>query len=437
MPKYVTAAEAVKAIQSYDDVVLANFCGEPRQLPMALMERAPELKGVRVFHMAVHGEFQTKYLEPGMDAHIRCATPFCGRSPSMRRLVKEGRADFYPVTFAGVPRLLREGDFKSDIFMLTVSPPDSNGICNLGVSVDYAWGAIERPPRLIIAEIDSHMPRTQGRTALHISRIDYAVEVDEPLFELPQSPVTDIEKTIGGYVADLVEDGATLQVGYGGVSESVLYFLTDKKHLGIHTEMVPEGLRQLFESGAITNSEKSIHSGKVVCTFHGGTKKLYDWLDNNQLFEMQPVDYTNDPRVIASNRRLVAINTALQVDLFGNVYADLLGLDDQYTGAGGQLDFALGCILADDARFINVLPATARNGAVSRIVTHPSREMENTLASQIPTVPRYYSDYVVTEFGIARLKGKSNRERAQSLIAIAHPDFRESLRYQAKQLGLL
>jgi len=355
----------------------------------------------------------------------------------MRRLVKEGRADFYPVTFAGVPRLLREGDFKSDVFILTVSPPDADGNCSLGVSVDYAWGAIERPPRLIIAEIDAHMPRTQGRTALHISRIDYAVDVDAPLFELPQSPVTDVEKTIGGYVADLVDDGATLQVGYGGVSESVLYFLTDKRHLGIHTEMVPEGLRQLFASGAITNSEKSIHPGKAVCTFHGGTQKLYEWLDNNPLFEMQPVDYTNDPKVIASNRHLVAINTALQVDLFGNVYADLLGLDDQYTGAGGQLDFALGCSLAGDARFVNVLPATAGGGAVSRIVAHPSQETRNALASQIPTVPRYYSDYVVTEYGVACLKGRSNRERAKSLIAIAHPNYRDSLRYQAKQLGLL
>lgn len=437
MPKITTAREAVKNIRSNDDVVMANFCGEPRQLPMALMDRAPELEGVRLFHMAVHGPFQQRYLDPGMDKHIRCATPFCGRSPTVRRLLKEGRADFFPVTFSEVPRLLREGDFKSDVFMLTVSPPDSDGNCNLGVSVDYAWGVIERPPRLIIAEIDPHMPRTYGRTALHMSRIDYIVEVDEPLFELPQSPVTEVEKTIGGYVADLIDNGSTIQVGYGGVSESVLYFLKDKRNLGIHTEIVPEGFRELFASGAITNSEKSIHRGKAVCTFHGGTKKLYDWLDNNPLFDMQPVDYTNNPKVIASNRKLVAVNATLQVDLFGNIYSDVLGLDDQYTGVGGQLDFAVGCSLSDGARFIIVLPSTAAGGTISRIITHPSREQGNALASQIPTVPRHYSDYVVTEYGVARLKGKSNRDRARSLIGIAHPDFRDSLRHQAKQLGLI
>ena len=221
------------------------------------------------------------------------------------------------------------------------------------------------------------------------------------------------------------------------VSESVVYFLKDKKKLGIHSEMLPDGIKDLVDSGAVTNSEKSIHPGKAVCTFHGGTKRLYDWLNNNPLFEMQPVDYTNDPRIIAANRKLVAVNTALQVDLYGNVYADVLGLVDQYTGAGGQLDFAVGCALANDARFVNVLPSTAANGTVSRIVAHPSREQGNALASQIPTVPRYYSDCVVTEYGVACLKGKSNRDRTSSLIGVAHPDFRESLRYQAKQLWLI
>ncbi len=433
----MTPEQAVEAIKSNDDVVLANFCGEPRYLPQALMNRATELTGVRLFHMAVHGPFQERYLEPGMERHIKCATPLCGRSKSVRQLLKDGRADFYAVTFANIPRLLREGDFKSDVFMLTVSPPDNHGYCSLGVSVDYAWGALERPARVIIAEVNPNMPRTQGRTSIHFSQIDYVVEVGEPLFELEQFPITEVEKTIGGHVAGLVEDGATLQVGYGGVSEAVLYFLKDKKDLGIHTEMVPEAIRDMIESGAITNAKKSIHQGKALCTFHGGTKKLYDWLDNNPLFEMQPVDYTNDPKVIALNQKLVAINAALQVDLYGNIYADVLGLQDQYTGAGGQLDFAMGCAIASDAKFITVLPATTGNGAFSRIVAHPTLEVENALASQIPTVPRYYADHVVTEYGVAHLKGKSNRERARSLIQIAHPNFRSVLRKQARQLGLL
>ena len=437
MTAFVTPERAVEAIRSSDDVVLANFCGEPRYLPMALMNRAHELSNVRVFHMAVHGPFQTKYTEPGMHRHIRCATPFCGRSPSVRQMVKMGNADFFPVTFAGVPRLLREGAFKSDVFMLTVSPPNQDGLCSLGVSVDYAWGAIERPARAILAEINPHMPRTKGKTSIHISKIDFAAEVDEPLFELPQSPIADVESKIGENVAELVKDGSTLQVGFGSTSEAALYFLKDKANLGVHTEMVPEGMRDLFNAGAVTNGEKSLHRGKAICTFHGGTAKLYDWLDDNPAFEMLPVDYTNDPRVIAMNRNLVAINAALQVDLYGNVYADMLGLDDHYTGAGGQLDFAVGCSMTGDSKFINVLQSTTSDGKHSRIVAHPTLEGTNKLAPQMPTVPRYYSDYIVTEFGVAQLRGRSNSERASALISIAHPDFRDDLSLQAKKLGLI
>jgi len=436
-PKVVTAEEAVEAIKSNDDVVLSNFCSEPIHLPMALMNRAPELSGVRIYHMAIHGPFQEKYLEPGMEKHVRCATTLSGRSKSVRQLIAEGRADFYSVTFFNVPRLLREGDFKSDVFMLTVSPPDDHGYCNLGINVDYAWGVLERPPRVVIAEMNPNMPRTQGRTTIHLSQIDYVVEVDQPLFELQQFPITDVETKIGEYVASLVEDGSTLQVGYGGLSESCIYFLQDKRDLGMHSEMVPEGLRELLAIGAVTNNKKSIHKGKIACTFHGGTKKLYDWLDNNPLIEMQPVDYINDPKVIAMNSKVVAINAALQVDLFGNIYADVLGLQDQYSGAGGQLDFAMGCSIATDAKFITVLPSITGNGQFSRIVAHPSLETDNLLASQIVTVSRYYADYVVTEYGVAHLKGKSNNDRAKTLIGIAHPEHRGKLQQQAKQLGLL
>ena len=436
-PKIVTAEKAVQAIKSHDDVVLANFCGEPRFLPTALMNRGRELEGVRLFHFAPFGPFPDKYLGPGMEKHIRCATAFCGRSKAVRQLLTEGRADFYPVTFGNTPRLLREGDFKSDVFMLTVSPPDRNGYCSLGVSVDYAWGALERPPRSIIAEVNPNMPRTHGRSFIHVSQIDYIVEVTQPLYELPQSPITDVEAKIGQYVSELVEDCATVQIGYGGVSEVVVHFLKGKKDLGIHTEMVPEGLRELIEVGAVTNTKKSIHKGKVVCSFHGGTKKLYEWLDDNPLIEMQPVDYTNNPRIIALNSKVVAINAALQVDLFGNIYSDVFGLRDQYTGSGGQLDFALGCAIAPDAKFVTVLPSTTSAEQFSRIVTHPTLEMNNPLASQIPTVPRYYADYVVTEYGVAHLKGKPNTERTKALIQIAHPNFQGILQQQAKELGLL
>ena len=436
-PKIVTAEKAVEAVKSHDDVVLANFCGEPRLLPMALMNRAHELLGVRIFHYAAFGPFQDRYLEPGMEKHIRCATAFCGRRKSVRQLLNEGRADFYPVTFGNTPRLLREGDFRSDVLLLTVSPPGRDGYCSLGVSVDYAKGALERPPRVVIAEVNPNMPKTHGRSFIHVSKIDYIVEVDQALYELEQSPITEVQVRIGQHVAALVEDCSTLQIGYGGVSEAMVHFLQDKKNLGIHTEMVPEGLRELVAAGAITNARKSIHQGKIVCTFHGGTAKLYEWLNDNPLIEMQPVDYTNDPKVIAMNSKMVAINAALQVDLFGNIYSDLLGLEDQYTGSGGQLDFAIGCTLAHDAKFVTVLPSTTSDEKSSRIVTHPTLEINNPRAPQIPTIPRYYADYVVTEYGVAHLKGRPNTERAKALIQIAHPDFQGILQQQAKELGLL
>jgi len=433
----VTAEEAVQAIKSHDDVVLANFCGEPRFLPMALLNRAHELLGVRIFHYAPFGPFQDKYLEPGMEKHIRCATAFCGRRRSIRQLLVEGRADFYPVTFGNTPRLLREGDFRSNALLLTVSPPDRDGHCSLGVSVDYAQGALERPPRVVIAEVNPNMPKTHGRSFIHVSRIDYIVEVDHPLYELEQSPITEVQAKIGQHVAALVEDCSTLQIGYGGVSEAMVHFLKDKKNLGIHTEMVPEGLRELVAAGAITNGKKSIHQGKIVCTFHGGTTKLYEWLNDNPLIEMQPVDYTNDPKIIGMNSKMVAINAALQIDLYGNIYSDLLGLEDQYTGSGGQLDFAIGCTLAHDAKFVTVLPSTTSDEKSSRIVTHPTLEIQNPRAPQVPTIPRYYADYVATEYGVAHLKGRPNTERAKALIQIAHPDFQGTLRKQAKELGLL
>ena len=436
-PKIVTAEKAMQAIKSHDDVVLANFCGEPRLLPTALMNRAHELLGVRIFHYAAFGPFQDRYLEPGMEKHIRCATAFCGRRKSVRQLLKEGRADFYPVTFGNTPRLLREGGFRSDVLLLTVSPPNRDGYCSLGVSVDYTYGALERPSRVVIAEVNPNMPKTHGRSFIHISQIDYIVEVDQPLYELEQLPITEVQVRIGQHVAGLVEDGATLQIGYGGVSETMVHFLKDKRDLGIHTEMVPEGLRELVAAGAVTGDKKSIHQGKVVCTFHGGTTKLYEWLNDNPLIEMQPVDYTNNPKIIAMNSEMVAINAALQVDLFGNIYSDLLGLEDQYTGSGGQLDFAIGCTLTHDAKFVTVLPSTTNDKKSSRIVTHPMLETNNPRAPQIPTIPRYYADYVVTEYGVAHLKGKPNIERAKALIQIAHPGFQGILQQQAKELGLL
>ena len=434
--KFVTVEEAVKSVRSGDEIVLANFCAEPRQLPMALVERAKELNGCRIFHLTPFGPFQKKMADPGMEDHIRIATPFCGRRKDVRRLLKEGRADFYPMSFGQYPRLLRNGDFKSDVLMVTVSPPDDYGYCSLGVSVDYIFAVLERPCRLVLAEINPNMPVTYGRSFIHMSDIDYAVEAKDPIFELEQFEVTDIERKIGEAVATLVEDESTIQIGYGAISEAAILFLGGKKNLGMHSEMVPEHVRPLVNSGVLNNSKKSINKGKIVCTFHGGTAELYKWLNHNAVIEMQPVDYTNNPNVIAQNSKMVAINSALQVDLYGNIYADVLGLEDQYTGSGGAIDFALGCAISDDAKFISTLSSTTSDLKYSRIVFHPTRE-ENPFAPQMPLVPRYLADYVVTEYGIASLKGKNNNERARSLIDIAHPNFRGTLPDQARRAGLI
>lgn len=434
--KFVSADEAVKAIRSGDEIVLANFCAEPHHLPMSLVERASELKSCRIFHLTAFGPFKEKMADPGMENHLRIATPFCGRRKDVRRLLQEGRADFYATSFGRYPELLRTGDFKSDVLMLTVSPPDECGYCSLGVSVDYIFAVLERPCRLVLAEINPNMPVTYGRSFIHMSDIDYAVETKDPVFELEQFEVTDIERRIGENVAALIENGSTIQIGYGAISEAAILFMGDKKDLGMHGEMVPEHVRPLVNSGVLNNCKKSMHKGKIVCTFHGGTRELYNWLNHNAIIEMQPVDYTNNPQIIAQQSKMVAINAALQVDLFGNIYVDVLGLNDQYTGSGGQMDFALGCAISNDAKFVTTLSSTTSDLKYSRIVFHPSLE-KNPFAPQVPLVPRYLADYVVTEFGVAHLKGKTNNERCRSLINIAHPNFRADLIEQARKAGIL
>ncbi len=434
--KFVTAKEAVQYMKSGDKIVLANFCAEPLYLPDELMDRASELEGCELFHLTPFGSFQEKYLNPDMEKNVRCATSFVGRRRSIRKLLKEGRADFYPVSFSGIPALLKSGEYKCDVFMLSISPPDERGYCSLGVSVDYAWGCIERPARLIIAEINPNMPVTYGKSFIHISDIDYAVYIEDKIFTFEQFEITNLEKSIGENAASLVEDGSTIQIGIGAISEAAINFLHGKKDLGMHTEMIPEGLRGLVESGAINNSRKSIHKGRIVATFLAGTGKLYDWVDHNPLIEMMPVDYVNDPRVIARNHKMVAINAALQVDLFGNVYADVLGLYDQYSGAGGAIDYAIGCSLSPDAKLVTMVPSMSRDGKHSRIISHPSR-IDNPRAPQMPMVARYIADHIVTEFGVARLRGRSNFERAKALISVAHPDYRGRLEIEARKLGLL
>jgi 4-hydroxybutyrate CoA-transferase len=398
------------------------------------MDKAQELENVKLFHLRPFGRFKDRYLEQGMEKHVKCATAFAGGIPPIVQLIKEGKAEFYPIPLSKIPWLFREGPYRPDIFITTVSPPDRHGYCSLGVSVDYAWAALETA-RIIIAEVNENMPRTCGDSFVHLSRINYLVEVSEPIYEIPPTNITNVERRIGENVASLVEDEATIQIGYGGVSEAITSFLKEKRDLGMHTEMVPEGTITLVEEGALTCEKKNIHKRKIVCTFNAGTRRLYDWLDNNPIIEMKPVDYTNDSKVIAMNHKMTAINTALQVDLYGNIYSDMLGLD-QYSGAGGQPDFVLGALLCPNGKSIIVLPSTAARGKVSRIVAHPVLS-RNVKAPLMPTVTRFYADYVVTEWGVASLKDKTISERAKALIEIAHPDFKDELWEEARKINLV
>ena len=414
--------------------MLSNLCAEPHLLPNLLMDRHEELENVRVFHLRPFGTFIDRYLEEDMEKHIRCATVFAGGIPQIVQLMKEGRADFYPITLGRIPWLFREGPYRPDVFMATVTPPDERGYCSLGVSVDYARAAIETA-RTVIAEVNENMPRTFGESLVHLSELDYLIEVDESIYEIPPTNITSTERTIGENVASLVDDEATIQIGYGSISEAMTPFLEDKKDLGMHSEMVPEGIMRLVEGGAMTCRKKSIDKGKIVSTFNAGTERLYSWLDGNRVIDMRPVDYTNDPRVIALNHKMTAVNAALQVDLYGNIYSDVLGLD-QYSGPGGQPDFVLGAHLCPNGKSIIVLSSTAANGKASRIVVHPTLT-GNSRAPLAPTITRFFADYIVTEYGIASLENKTTIERARAMIELSHPSFRDELFAEARKRRLV
>jgi len=432
--EFVPPEKAAEAVKSGDKVVLSNLCSEPHLLPSLLMDRSQELENVTLFSLRPFGKFINRYLEPGMERHIRCATAFAGGVGPIVQLMKQGRAQFYPIPLSGIPWLFKKGPYRPDIFMATMSPPDSNGYCSLGVSVDYAWAALETC-RTVIAEINENMPRTCGESLVHISKLDHLVKVSDPIYEMPPLSATSLETKLGEYVATLVEDEATIQIGYGGVAEAIASFLKEKKNLGMHSEMIPESAITLVEEGALTCEKKTIDRNRIVCAFAAGTQRLYQWLNENQMVEMRRLDYTNNSRVIAMNHRMTAINSALQVDLYGNTYSDMLG-PDQYSGAGGQPDFVLGAYLCPDGKSIIVLPSTAAEGKVSRIVVHPVLN-GGARSPLMPTVTRFYADYVVTEWGIASLRDKTTAERARALIEIAHPDFKDELEEKAKKIGLM
>lgn len=415
------AEEAVKCIKSGDRVVLGHACGEPQVLPGAMVARAAELENVEVVHMVAMG--QGLYARPEMAGHFRHNGLFIG-GPT-RQAVKEQRADYTPCFFSEIPVLFRENRLPVDVAMVTVTPPDKNGFCSLGVSVDYTLQAI-KSAKTVIAEVNPNMPRTHGNSYVRVNDIDYFVPCDLPVLELGQPKIGDVEKEIGRHIASLIEDGSTLQLGIGAIPDAVLHFMADKNDLGIHSEMISDGVVALAEAGIVTCNQKTLHPGKIIVTFLMGSKRLYQWVNENPMVEMHPVDYVNDPFVVMRNDKMVAINSALQVDLLGQVAADTIG-PVQFSGVGGQVDFVRGAARSKGGKSIIALPSTAAGGKVSRIA------LTLDFGGSV-TTSRNDVDYVVTEYGIAALRGKTVRERMNSLINIAHPDFRDEIRQKASEI---
>ncbi len=416
--KICTAKEAISHIHSGDRVVVAHACAEPVILTDAMTEAAEkyEWKEIEVVHMVAMGK--AGYCAPEMSAHFRHNALFVGGST--RKAVEEGRADFTPVFFSEVPDLLRN-DMHVNAVLMQVSAPDEHGYCSLGVSCDYTKAAAECAD-IRIAQVNANMPRVLGDNFIHISKLDYIVPEDTDLIELQPPKIGEVQKKIGENIASLVKDGDCLQLGIGAIPDAVLMFLKDKKDLGIHSEMFSDGVVDLIQAGVITNKCKQIDQGQCVATFLMGTRKLYDFVDNNPMVQMKPVDIVNDPRVICQNDNVVSINSCVEVDLMGQVCSESVGLK-QISGVGGQVDFVRGANMSKGGRTIMAMPATAAKGTISKIVPLLAE-------GAAVTTSRCDVDYVVTEYGVAKLHGCTLKERARQLIHIAAPEFRESLKQE-------
>ena len=408
-----TAEEAVKHIKSGDRVVMAHACGEPSYLIDAMVKNAAAYRDVEIVHMVAMGKCE--YCKPEYSENFRHNAFFVGGSS--RDAVAEGRGDFTPSFFFEVPRQFST-TMPVDVAMVMVTPPDENGMCSLGVSVDYTLEAVKQA-KLVIAQVNPRMPWTGPYSLVSVEELDYIVEHEAPIIELAPPKIGEVEKAIGENCASLIPDGATLQLGIGAIPDAVLMFLKDKKDLGIHSEMFSDGVVELAEAGVITNAKKSLNPGKFVVAFLMGTRRLYDFVDHNPDVELRPVDYVNNPFVVAQNDNLISINSCVQVDLTGQVASETIG-SKQISGVGGQVDFVRGASASKGGVSIIAMPSTVK-GKVSKIV--PLLDEGAAI-----TTSRNDVDYVITEYGVAALKGRTLRQRARALIEIAHPDFREGLK---------
>jgi acetyl-CoA hydrolase len=427
--RVVSPEEAVRQIKSGDRIFLTGNCSVPNVMLNALVDYAPNLQDVEICQALTVGP--ADYVAPEMAGHLHVNTMFV--SSNVREAVHDGRADFTPVLLSEFTLLFKNRVLPVDVALIHVSPPDEHGFCSFGLEVGLTKSPAESA-KMIIAEVNQRMPRTLGDSFIHVSRLDTMVAVDYPLPELLMGggEVDPKVDRIAAYIAEMIPDGATMQMGIGAIPDAVLKYLRDKRDLGVHSELFSDGIIDLVNAGVLTGSQKSIHPGKIIAGFVIGSQRLYEWVDDNPLIELHPTEYVNDPFVVAQNERQVAINSAIEVDLTGQICADSIG-PKLYSGVGGQLDFIYGASRSKDGVPIIALPSTAqlRDGTmVSRIVP-----MLKHGAGVVTT--RNHVRYVVTEYGVADLYGRTVRQRANALIEIAHPEFRPDLKRQAAQLNYI
>ena len=427
--RITTADEAVTAIKSGDRVFLTGNASVPLQLLAALVKRAPKLENVEICHpLAI---CPSDYVAPEMAGHLRVNTMFI--SANVRKAVNEGRADFTPVMLSEFPLLFKNGHLPLDVALIHVSPPDQHGYCSMGAESGLTISAAE-VAKTVIAQVNQQMPRTLGDTLMHVDQMHHIIPLDCPISEHAMGSEGNDEevKKIAGHISELIPDGATMQLGIGAIPDAVLKYLYDKKDLGVQSELISDGVIDLVEAGVLNNSRKSIHTGKIVCGFLLGTKRLCEWVDNNPMVELYRTEYVNDPFVVAQNDRMVAINSALEVDLTGQVCADSIG-PKLYSAVGGQLDFIYGASRSKGGVPIIALPSTStlRDGSVISKIVPMLKQGAGVVTS------RNHVHFVVTEFGVAELYGKSVRQRTQALINIADPRFREEITAKARELHYL
>ena len=441
MTTWCDTTTAVQVVKSGDRLFVPGRCTTPTPLIEALVARGEELRDVEIIDFMSFGP--APYLDQRWVGHFHLRTVFVGASS--RAAINAGLASYVPVFLSYIPKLFMPGGpFHLDVALIQVSPPDKHGYCSLGPNVDATRAAVDYA-RKVVALVNPRVPRTHGDSFVHVSRLDYAVQWDGPLYEAGQEPLTEAQREIGRYVGNLIEDGATLQLGIGAIPDAVLHTLTDRHDLGIHSEMFSDGLLDLVERGVITGARKARDRGKIIASFVIGSRRLMDFLDDNPMVELRSLTYTNNPQTIRQFDHMVAVNSAVEVDLTGQVCAESIGTA-QYSGVGGQMDFMRGAALAPHGRPILALPATAHTKKASAgNMPYELPSIEGEVSRIVPiltpgaavTTTRAHVHYVVTEYGTAMLLGLSLEERARSLIAIAAPQFREPLERAAYDLHLL